>query len=800
LVVPAIVFVYYFKKYDITRKGIIYTSIISIILLSVLIWVVIPVTPKIASWFEIIFVNSFGLPINSGLIFFVAVLIPALSFAVYYTHKKRKILLNTIMLSLSLCLLGYGSYAMIVIRSSANLPMDQNKPDNIFALMKYLNREQYGSRPLFTGPYFTNAKDYDLLQEQKYIRLGDRYVKKDISQTVKYKHTTIFPRMWSASKQDHIDIYKRYMTGKSPTFTDNIRFFIDYQVGFMYLRYFMWNFAGRQNDMQALMWDLTKGNWMSGIKIIDEYRLGQMTDMPKYLAENKANNKYYFLPFLLGIFGLVYQFKKDKKGFTLIMLLFFFTGIAIILYLNQTPNEPRERDYAYAGSFYAFTIWIGLGIASLYDFLCKALKENMAAPFALILGLPVPLIMAQQNWDDHDRSGRYITTDLGYNYLNSCDENAILYTFGDNDTFPLWYNQEVEGVRRDVKVANTMYLSSDWYYMQMMRRSYDAAPVATTATPEKIIGEVRSYMPVEESKQGAYLNLNQTLDYIFSNKVKKYQGSSGVELEIFPAKNLLLPVNKAEVIKQGLVKDTSHIAPYLYFKIPGNTIFKNSLAALDFAANNFLKRPVYYGSSGGEEDFIMGVDSNLRQEGLARKLVPENTSGSPVDIDKTFDLLMNKFRYRGLNDPEVYMDENARRMVSYYRATFFRLADILKITNDKARLKQLMEKYREVLPEMEVVNIHHTPYWGVSNPAVEYYFQSELNEYGISLAQRLIDEYGKEFRYYLGVNRKSSAEYELSRVYQGVGSMVEILKNHNQPDLQKQAEELFNEMRSLLTD
>ncbi|MDR1886690.1 MAG: DUF2723 domain-containing protein [Prevotellaceae bacterium] len=796
LVVPAIVFVYYFKKYSLTRKGIIRTSIVSVILLAALVWGVIPIVPRIASQFELLFVNSLGLPINSGLLFFVVLLTVVLAYAVHRTRVKRNTVMNTVMLCLSVCLLGYGSYAMIVIRSSANLPMDQNKPDNIFSLMKYLNRDQYGSRPLITGPYY-DAKDYRVTQEQKYIRLGNKYVKKDISQKVIYNNTTLFPRMWSSSRPDHAEVYKMYVKGSSPSFLDNIAFFIDYQVGFMYWRYFMWNFAGKQNDMQASISDLTKGNWISGIKFIDEARLGSMDNMPLYLAENRGTNKYYFLPLLLGIAGLLFQLKRDRKGFTLIALLFFFTGVAIILYLNQTPNEPRERDYAYAGSFYAFAIWIGLGVALLYDVIGKALKKNMSAVIAPVLGLAVPALMAQQNWDDHDRSGRYVATDFGYNYLNSCDENAILYTFGDNDTFPLWYNQEVEGVRRDIKVANTMYLASDWFYMQMMRRTYDAPPIATTATPEKIIGETRAYMPLEELRPN--LSLNQALKLAFDDSRPTYRGASGVELHIFPARNLILPVNRAKVIEQGLAFDTAAIVPYLHFKITGNSISKNSLAALDFAANNFPQRPIFYGSSGHEPDFIMGVEGNLRQEGLARKLVPENTAGTPVNIDKTFDLLVNTYRYRGLNDPDVYLDETARRTVSYYRSVFFRLAEILNITGDKERLKRLMEKYHEVMPELGIVNIHYTPYWGVANPPVEYYFQAGLNEYGISLAQRLIDEYGKEYRYYLGLTAKTSADFELSRVHQGVTNLTDILKKHSQTDLHKQSEDLLKDIRETMT-
>jgi hypothetical protein len=795
LVVPAIVFVYYFKKYSVTTNGIIVTSIVSIVLLGVLVWGVIPVIPKIASWFELFFVNSLGLPINSGLLFFVILLTATLVYAVLNTYRRRKIVMNTIMLSLSFCLLGYGSYAMIIIRSSANPPMDQNKPDNIFALIKYLNRDQYGSRPLFSGPYFT-TKDYDLTQKEKYIRLGDQYVKKDISQTVTYKRTTLFPRMWS-NQPNHAEVYKTYVKGKNPTFIDNIRFFIDYQLEFMYWRYFMWNFAGKQNDMQASLYDLTKGNWISGIDFIDEARLGSTDDMPSYLANNRGANRYYCLPLLLGIMGLFLQLLRDKKGFTLVTLLFFFTGIAVIIYLNQTPNEPRERDYAYAASFYAFAIWTGMGVASLYSLLSRALKNNIATLVALMLGLPVPIIMAQQNMDDHDRSGRYVATDFGYNYLNSCEQNAVLYTFGDNDTFPLWYNQEVEGVRCDVKVANTMYLSSDWYYAQMMRRSYEAPPLATTAAAAKIIGETRAYMPIEELYPKLYLS--QALQFAFNDNGRKFRGSSGVELYVFPSRNLILPINRAQVIEQGLALDTSAIVPYLHFRVSGNTIGKNSLAALDFASNNFLKRPIYYGSSGSEADFIMGIDGNLRQEGFARQLVPENTARMPIDINRTFDLLMNRFRYRGLNDPTVYMDETARRIMGYYRSVFFRLADVLKQKDDKEMLKQLMEKYHEVMPEMNVVNIHHTPYLYVANPVVEYYFHAGLDEYGISLAQRLLDEYGKEYRYYIRLSDKVPADYELSRVYQGVVSLSDVLRRYSQPELFKQADDLYKEIRSSMT-
>ena len=795
LVVPTIVFVYYFKKYRVSRAGLVKTSLVSFFLLALLIWGIIPQTPNVASWFELLFVNTFGLPVNSGLLFFVIVLMATLAYLVYYTAKEGKATMNSVMLGLSFCLLGFGSYAMIVIRSSADTPMNQNRPDNIFSLMSYLNREQYGSRPLVTGPYYSDASDYEVINEEKYIRLGNKYVKKGISQEIDYKRKIVFPRMWSP-KPEHVNVYKTYVNGKKPVFSDNLSFFFDYQLGFMYWRYFMWNFAGRQNDMQATIYDQTSGNWISGIKFIDEARLGPMDELPEYLAKNKGNNKYYFLPLILGLLGLFHQFKKDKKGFTVLSLLFFFTGMAIVIYLNQTPNEPRERDYAYAASFYAYAIWAGFGIACIAGFLSKYLKKKIAAPIALLLGLPVTAIMAQQNWDDHDRSGRYIATDFGHNYLSSCDKNAILYTFGDNDTFPLWYGQEVEGVRTDVKVANSMYLISDWYYMQMMKRTYDAAPFVTTATPEKIIGETRGYIPVSAQRQ--YANAKQSLDLIFSDRNEdKVRGSNGKMINIFRAKELIHPINKQEIIEKGLAMDTAAIVPYFNISV-GDGIMKNKLAALDILVNNFPNRPIYYGTT-GDDDFHMGMKRNMRMEGIAYRLVPENTERTPVDIDKTFDLLVNKFRFRGLNDETVYLDETARRMIMYYKYAFFNMAGELKSSGDKERLKQLMEKYHEVMPEMQVISSYPSLMRTV-NPVIDAYFSAGLNDYGVSLSERALDEYQKEFNYYvrLGNSQKVIHNEALGSSFYGLKNLETLLKAHAQDALIARAGELAKYMESFL--
>jgi hypothetical protein len=798
LVVPAIVFVYYFKKYRTTTKGIIYTSIVAVILLGILVWGIIPQTPVIASHFEIFFVNALGLPINSGLLFFVVALIATLSYVVYYTHKTRLIILNTITLGLSFCLLGFGSYAMIVIRSSADTPMNQNRPDNVFSLIKYINREQYGSAPLLRGPYYTDADNYNVISKDTYVRIGDKYEKETISE-IKYNKTVLFSRMWSNRKESHKQTYKSYTKGQNPTFADNLHFFFDYQIGFMYWRYFMWNFAGRQNDMQGAKSDPTKGNWISGIKFIDEARLGTMDNRPEYLSENKGNNKYYFIPLLLGLLGLIYQLRKDKKGFSIVTLLFFFTGIAIIIYLNQTPDEPRERDYAYAGSFYAFAIWTGLGITCLFNILTRVMNYKIALPLVLLAGFSAPVVMLQQNWDDHDRSGRYIATDFGYNYLISCDDNAILYTFGDIDTFTTWYNQEVENVRRDIKIINFMYLESDWYYTQMMSRTYEAAPLRTTATPKQIIGESKLPAPVREISPS--LNIKQALQLFYSGKMSRRY--SGREIFEFPTKNLVLPVNPSKFVEAGLIIDTSAMVSEIHFKISSNWITRAKLGALDFAANNFQDRPIYY--AGNDDDFFMGIRGYLRDEGVVKRLLPENTQKHPVNADKTFDLLVNKYHFRGLNDPDVFIDETSRQqMIPHYRNIFFALADYLRTNGDKNRLKQLMEKYREVLPELErgVSSAPYSMYAFSTNPLVENYFYSDLTEYGISLSKRLMSEYRKEINYYSQLYRKFGANSYIERnlyySYHGLNGLSNILKRYNQQDLIEQVDNLLKDAKEVI--
>lgn len=498
LAIPAIVFVYYFKKYPTTLKGIIAAGVISVILLASVMYIIIPYTVKLAGYFDRLFVNGLGLPFNSGVLFFALILASSLVYGILYTYKHKKIVANTILLGFTVILIGYSSYAVTVIRSNANPPMDQNDPEDLFSLLSYLNREQYGDRPLVHGQYYS-APVLKSTDKYSYRKKGDQYEKFINGFTYEYdeRFTTFFPRMYD-SDPSHVQEYERWahIKGKPitvaegdtrilPTFTENLRYFFSYQIGFMYGRYFMWNFVGRQNDIQG-HGEAANGNWYSGIKALDNLRLGDQTELPNHLANHPARNNYYFLPLLLGIIGLLYHYNRHKKDFWVVMMLFVLTGIAIVVYLNQYPLQPRERDYAYAGSFYAFTIWIGLGMLAIYELLSKKINHKTSAIVAsVVCVVAVPGILGSENWDDHDRSGRYTARDFAYNYLNSCEKDAVLFTNGDNDTFPLWYLQEVEEERTDVRIICLPYLSTDWYIDQMKRQAYDSEPVPFSMEHDK---------------------------------------------------------------------------------------------------------------------------------------------------------------------------------------------------------------------------------------------------------------------------------------------------------------------------
>ncbi len=502
LVIPAIALIYYFRKFKPTIAGGIGVFAGSLMLLLFIMYVVVQGLVSIASKFELLFVNSLNLPFDSGFIFFLVALIIAIIALLYWSRKRKKTVLHTSLLALLVILIGYSSFAMIVIRSAANPPIDENDPENTFALKSYLNREQYGDRPLVRGHYY-DADAVEKIDQYTYLRGEDEYIKvKKTNPKYKYdpKRTTIFPRMYSSSS-DHVRAYKNWGgvdAGQKPSFANNIRFFITYQVGFMYFRYFAWNFIGKQNDIQGHGGPL-KGNWLSGISFIDKMRAPQK-DIPDKWKNEESRNTYFFLPLILGLVGLFFHLEKDKLSFWVVLTFFVMTGLAIVVYLNQTPFQPRERDYAYVGSFYAFAIWIGLAVLGVYEFIKKYIKNNyVKASIPILLLVWVPVLMAFQNWDDHDRSGRFHTVAIASNYLNSCDTNAIIFTFGDNDTFPLWYAQEVEGIRTDVRDVNLSLFSTDWYTNQMKRKAYESDPIPISLKEEKYQTGTRDIVFVKEN-------------------------------------------------------------------------------------------------------------------------------------------------------------------------------------------------------------------------------------------------------------------------------------------------------------
>ncbi|MBN2520626.1 MAG: DUF2723 domain-containing protein, partial [Bacteroidales bacterium] len=573
LAIPAIVFVYYYKKYIPTKKGFVFAILLSIFLLGILMYGIIPGVVKMATWFELLFVNNFGLPYNSGVLFYSVILIALIIYGIWRTHNSGKIVLNTILIAFTAIIIGYSSYALIIIRSNANPPMDQNNPDNLFSLLYYLNREQYGDRPLFYGKYYDAPVIGREDGSPQYVMQNGKYEIIEYKPEYKYdeRFVTFFPRMYS-DQADHKQVYKEWGKVKGrpvrirnyrgemevihvPTFGENLRFFFSYQLGFMYFRYFMWNFSGRQNDIQG-HGNAIHGNWISGIPFVDNARLGPQEEFPQSLANPKSRNKYYMLPLLLGIIGLAFHLKKDKKDFFIVTLLFVLTGIAIVVYLNQNPIQPRERDYAYAGSFYAFCIWIGIGVAAIFDQLKKYLPKLLAAILPILLCLIfVPGLMAIENWDDHDRSGRYTARDFAYNYLNSCAPNAILFTNGDNDTFPLWYAQEVEGIRTDVRVVNLSYLTADWYIDQLARKAYESEPLPFSLKKEQYKRGTRDIIPVYDQIK-KYIDVKQIMDFV-SNDDKRYKTASPFEqgefINYIPTKRLKLDIDKNNIFENNVV-------------------------------------------------------------------------------------------------------------------------------------------------------------------------------------------------------------------------------------------------------
>ncbi|MEQ8905758.1 DUF2723 domain-containing protein [Ekhidna sp.] len=696
--IPVLGLIVYFKYYEkVTRKGIIYTMAISAAIVLIVLEGVIPGLPSMAGKIEIFFVNSLGLPFGSGVIFFGLAVIGGLVYGIHYSIKHNKYVLNTSLLALAFILIGYSSYSIAVIRSNYNPPIDENNPEEIISFVSYLKREQYGSRPLFKGPYYTAELQENKKGNPVYMRGKDEYVIKDYKVTQVYdpKHTTILPRMYS-SDPNHIRKYRQVTglrDGEKPSWGDNLYYLIVHQLGHQYFRYFMWNFSGREHDIQG-------AGWVGIAAAFD--------DLPDVLANNKGRNIYYGLPLLLGLFGMFVQYKKDVKLFSATALLFFMTGIAIVLYLNTPPIEPRERDYIYAGSFYIFTIWIGFGVMALYDVLKNISKQKkVAAVIATVLGLSIPVLMASENWDDHDRSGRYFSVDAAKNYLSSVGPNGIIFTGGDNDTFPLWYAQEVEGFRTDARVLVLSYYNTDWYIQQSARQAYESDPLPYgLPIGHYQQGGLNDYLPVYEREElkGNAINARLLLKFIKDENPGLQIPTSISAYNSVPARTLFLDIDTAKA--KQIVPEDMHdkIVNRMILKVKGRALEKKDLAFLDLLINSNWERPIYLNNTSIAQ-LNFDLRGNVVQEGMAYRVLPINSnaqSGYPVNTEVMYDNVMNKFTWTNLDDPSVYYTQDYVGFVLNSRSTFNTLAEDLIAEGDYERAAEVLKKCIEVMPDEAV--------------------------------------------------------------------------------------------------
>jgi hypothetical protein len=729
LTIPAIVMVYYFRLYKPSFKGALFAFIVGIIITGLVQVFLIQYTIKWAAAFDIQFVNSLGLPFYSGFITFFVLLTALFVVGIRYANKKGYYFLKLGIWSTVFVLIGYSTYLTTMIRSNADPSVDMYNVDNPVTLVGYLGREQYGDWPILYGPDFVDKAE-TVEGSDQYIKTATNYefsgknIKRDWSSA---PSAHLFPRMWDGENdRGQLDSYRAFagiQDGDVPTLRDNIKYFTNYQFGFMYLRYFLWNFAGKQNDLQGFG-NVRDGNFKTGISFVDNFFFGEQSKLPNSISkDNKANNNLFMLPFFLGIFGLLYQYQQNKKDFVVTGLLFFFTGLAIVIYLNQVTLQPRERDYAYVGSFYAFAIWIGLGVLQVADWLSKVIHKNMAGTIAtLVCLLAVPTLMAQQEWDDHDRGQKTLARDMARAYLESCPPNAILFSFGDNDTYPLWYAQEVEGIRPDVRVVVNSLLGSDWYMRELRYKVNKSDKFDVIFTEEQVAGNklnVAYYNPLPEFGETTYHNLDSILRYVIGDQTGKYQASTQEgPVNIFPTHKFKLPINKEFALASGIAKPTDNIESELLIDFNPNRQYmvKNELAIYAIISTTQFKRPICFTSTQELKD--LGLDQYVRQTGLAYQLVP--VKGASVDLDAAYTNTMTKFDFKNSNKPNVYYDEENRRHLNSLRLNVSQIAQSLAAAGKKDSAVQVLRKFDKEL------NAKNHPYGMTSNRGNQHNYFSYL--------------------------------------------------------------------------
>ena len=857
LTIPAMGMLYFFKNYkSVTLKNFLIANIVMVAILLFIFKLLLPMTLKFFSASEIFFVNSIGLPFNSGTIIAGFLFTGLFYYLLRFTREKEYVKLNTLLLAILFIFIGFSSWIMLPVRANAGTMINENNPNNARELLAYYNREQYPETHLFYGPLFTEKyvgldpkkpyKDdkpkFEKDEENgKYIIVND-FV--NASQNTDDAQKGLFPRMWSMEhatnymqftdgleftiKREYlgesrlIDIVKDFnqdirsgnvgvedlddflkdfgpfLDIQKPTFLQNIAYMFEYQFGYMYWRYFMWNFSGRQDDKQGEYTDL-HGNWLTGINFIDDARLGPQEFIASDSKNNKARNTYFMLPLLLGIIGILFHYKNDPKNFWVLLIFFLFTGIALKIYLNERPFEPRERDYALVGSFYVFAMWIGFGVYALFEIVKEKIKPKLAVPIVLAsTALAVPVLMGSQNWDDHDRSNRYTAQSMAKMYLDSCDENAIIFTIGDNDTFALWYAQGIEGYRQDVRIVNTSLFQTDWYIDDMKKKAFDSDPIPSQLSHDKYKYGSRDFLFFQKTRKDT-INIKDWMDFV-ANDSKKTQ----VELEsrqwvnTFPTKVIKIPVDKEAVLQNGIVdpKDADKIVPNIYITLKGDVIYKNRLLMLDVIANNNWERPIYFsGGAFGDDDYIW-MKEFLQLEGVLYKLVPIRTpldKNNPyemgrIDGDKMYNIVMN-WKWGNSGDSAIYHDVETRRNGITYRSTLSRLANVLIEEGQNDKAENVLDLAMEKMP------VDYFEFYSLLEPFILYYYQINKVEKARAVYQSVVRHYQEHLFFYskLSYNKQEAIGDEIFSDLGRYRGLLDVLASFDNQEYTDVEAEKFNE-------
>lgn len=865
LTLPSIGFLYFFKKYkNVTVKSFIIANIAIVAILLFIFKLLLPYTLAFFGKTEIFMVNSLGLPFNSGTIFAFLMIVALFYFGLNYTRKKGYVLYNTILLCTLFILIGFSTWMMLPIRANANPPINENKPSDAAEVLAYYNREQYGEQKLFYGPQFSDTYS-GLDEEQPYLDGKPNYERdyktgtyiitnnyKNSVQNTDNNHKAFLPRMWSSEHNvnymmftepldfrikpeyadEHelvevvaefrsgfnqgkfdLDDYDKFLKGygeylivEKPSFLSNMKFMFQFQFGYMYWRYLMWNFVGRQSDNQ---WkgDTFDGNWISGITFLDELRLGNQENLTPDMLNNKGRNTYFFLPFILALIGMIFHAKKDLKSFYVLLALFLFTGLALKIYLNERPFEPRERDYALVGSFYVFAMWMGFGVYALYDGIKKTLQPKITVPIVLaVCFLTSPFLMAKENWDDHDRSNRYTAIAMAKAYLDSCDKDAILFTIGDNDTFPLWYAQEIEGYRTDIRIVNTSLFMTDWYIDQMKRKAYNSDPVPISFTREQYRGSNRDYsFLIERTKDS--ISLDDFIKFLsLDDERAKVQLRSGQWINYYPTDKVFIPIDKENIIANKVVSPKLYdsIVPVMHFQIKKDALYKNRLMMLDIINQNNWKRPIYFtGGSFGEDDYLWMKDY-LELDGLCFKLVPVRTpqKGKPnpmemglIDTDKMYNIVTNWY-WGNSGSPEIYHDPETRRNGITYRTNLARLMEALIIEGKNDKAEKVIDLAMEKMP------VKYFEYYTIVEPFVQGYYEIGKKDKARKLLTELIQKYQDELTFFnsMSSNGRYDNRYDIVGSIERYRSLLEYMKDAHDEDFYNQEKVKFNNFNKLFPE